>query len=91
MKTILIIVLIAWGTQCRAQSVHESITVEILGSEQKYQSIVKEYLVSLNTLLEGACPFKNQSKLGGIFMPDAEYLEEGIQKIKKQDIARSVI
>ena len=151
MKTVLFVILIAWGTQCLAQSVHdgsyvvvrgavegcelwsfrildvtrvegddpvsllnipdisvagltdkqvksnlvtaiqsitgtkpESITVEILESEQEYQSIAKEYLVSLNALLDGFCPVKSQS-------PGLEDLEKSIQKIRKQDIARSVI
>ena len=63
----------------------ESITVEILDSEQKYNSIVKEYRASLKALLDGSCPFSSPPVL------DAEYWEKSIQEIKQQDIARFVI
>ena len=68
----------------------ESITVEILDSEQKYNSIVKEYRASLNALLNGSCPYKNQNRTRGTPNLDTEYWEKSIQEIKKQDIARFV-
>ena len=70
----------------------ESITVEILDSEQKYNYIVREYNTSLRALLDGSCPIGNQTKIK-ISAPilDTEYWEKSIQEIKQQDIVDSVI
>ena len=65
----------------------ESISVEILESEAKYNTIAREFLFSLNLLLDGSCPFKGfeSMKRGN------EDLEEGIEKIKRSELARSVV
>ena len=53
--------------------------------------LTAEQLAGLNALLDGYCPFKNESKLRQKFSTDPEDLEENIQKIQKHDIARSVV
>ena len=62
----------------------ESFEVEILESYQQYRLIVKEYISSSNRRVSGTCPFWYEQR-------HHWHIEEQIEKIRRRDIARSMV
>ena len=65
-----------------------TLVVEILRSEMEYQSILREYSISLKALIAGHCPHPDADPYEPIRKPS---LEEQIEQLRRAEIARLVV
>ncbi|MBE9548189.1 MAG: hypothetical protein IMF09_02195 [Proteobacteria bacterium] len=61
----------------------ETLSVDILTSDEEYQAIAKEYLFSLRMLVDGNCPYRKTND------PE-EIQEEDLEKMRLKDISKRI-
>jgi len=65
-----------------------TLVVEILRSEMEYQSVLREYSISLKALIAGHCPHPDVDPYEPVKKPS---LEEQMEQLRRAEIARLVV